>query len=296
MKRKTLKIILFIFILFIGFSFYMSPSLGGLIKGGKEEPDRIVEKLEFETNRNQEYQIEYKTFSDNPELIKLRTDFKLDSIVKNTTSDFEKVLKIQSWVNSRWKHDGENTPEINDAYYILKQAEKGERFRCVEYSVVAGACLQSLGFKVRNIGLMTKDINDVNYGGGHAVNEVYISDLNKWIFIDPQYDVIATENGIPLNAVELQQVIANERPFEIINPNQIITKEEYTKWIGPYLFYFYTSLNKGKVSIWDRIVGNKRQLTLVPKGEKEPKYFQRLFRLNNMYFTNSAADFYQTEN
>ena len=295
MKRRILKILLIIVVIFIGFSFYMSPSLGGLISGGKEEHDKNVEKLEFTNNRNPKYQIEYKKSSDEPDLIKLRTDFKLDTIVKNVKSDFEKVLKIQSWVNSRWKHDGENTPEKNDAYFILKQAEKGERFRCVEYSLVASECLKSLGFKVRNVGLMTKDIDEVNSGAGHAVNEVFIPDLNKWIFIDPQYDIMVTKNGMPLNAVELQKAIANKEAIEIINPNKVIGKEEYIDWIGPYLFYFYTSLNKGKVSIWDRIVGNKKQLTLVPKGKKEPKYFQRIFRLNNMYFTNSTKDFYQTE-
>jgi hypothetical protein len=142
---------------------------------------------------------------------------------------------------------------------------------------------------------MTKDIDEVNSGGGHAVNEVFIPDLNKWIFIDPQYDIVVTENGSPLNAVELQKAIANKEPIQIINPNEVIGKEEYIEWIGPYLYYFYTSLNKGKVSVWDRIVGNKKQLTLVPEGKKEPKYFQRIFRLNNMYFKNSTKDFYQTE-
>jgi len=295
MKRKIIKILLIIFLVFIGFSFYMSPSFGGLIPGGKETPDKVVEKLEFDRNRNSDYQIEYKVHSTKPDLLKLRMDFKLDTIVQSAKSDFEKVLLIQSWVNSRWKHDGENTPEKNDAYYILKQAEKGERFRCVEYSLVASECLKSLGFKVRNIGLMTKDVDVVNSGAGHAISEVYISDLNKWIFIDPQYDIIVTKNGQPLNAVEFQKAIAYKEPINIINPNKVIGKEEYLDWIGPYLFYFYTSLNKGKVTIWDRIIGNKKQLCLVPKGRKNPKYFQRLFRLNNMCFTNSVKDFYQTE-
>ncbi len=295
MKRKILKTLLIIIVIFIGFTFYMSPSFGGLIYGGKEEHDKNVEKLEFTNDRNFNYQIEYKTYSDEPDLIKLKTDFKLDTIVKNAKSDFEKVLLIQSWVNSRWKHDGNNSPEKNDAYYILEQAEKGERFRCTEYSLVASESLKSLGFKVRSVGLMTKDIDEVNSGGGHAVNEVFIPDLKKWIFIDPQYDIMVTENGLPLNAVELQKAIANKELIEIINPNKVIEKEEYIEWIGPYLYYFYTSLNKGKVSVWDRIIGNKKQLTLVPEGKKEPKYFQRIFRLNNMYFTNSTNDFYQTE-
>jgi len=293
MKGKVLKIVLVLLIFFISFGFYMSPSLGGLIKGGKDKPDKIVEQLKFENIRNQNFQIEYKTFIEKPDLVKLRTDFKLDLIVQDVQSDFEKVLKVQSWVNSRWEHDGENKPEKNDAYFILKEAEKGEKFRCVEYSLVASECLRALGFKVRNVGLMTKDINEVNTGAGHVVNEVYIPDLKKWVFIDPQYDIIAIANGIPLNAVELQKVIAYNEPFEIVNPNNVIGKADYVDWIGPYLYYFYISLNEGKVSIFDRIIGNKKQLTLVPKGADKPKYFQRLFRLNNTYFTNSIADFYQ---
>ena len=282
------------FILFLGFSLYMSPSLGGLIEGGKEKHDRIVEKLDFEKTRNPEFQIEYRTSAENPDLVKLKTDFKLDTLINDTISDFEKVLKIQSWVNSQWEHDGNNSPEKNDAYYILKQAEKGERFRCTEYSLVASACLKSLGFKVRTLGLMTKDIDQVNSGAGHVANEVFIPDLDKWIFIDPQFDVITTQNGNPMNAVELQKAIAYNKPFEIINPNGVITKEDYIDWIGPYLYYFYVNLNKGKVSVLDRIIGTKKQLTLVPKGAKEPEYFQRLFRLNNTYFTNSTKDFYQS--
>lgn len=295
MKWKTLKIICVVCVPVVWFLFFNSPSLGGLLKGGKDRPDRSVEKLDFENTRNSDFKIEYQLLSDRQDLVKLKVDFKLDSIIQDATSDFEKVLRIQSWVNSRWKHDGDHRPEKNDAYFILKQAEKGERFRCVEYSFVASECLKSLGFKVRGVGLMTKDIDEVNYGGGHVVNEVYIPDLEKWIFIDPQYDVISVQDGIPLNAVELQHVIANKTPFEIINPNKSIEKEAYINWIGPYLYYFYVSLNKGQVSILDRIFGIEKQLTLVPIGAEEPKHFQRLFRLNTTYFTNSQADFYQIE-
>lgn len=141
---------------------------------------------------------------------------------------------------------------------------------------------------------MTKDVNEVNYGAGHVANEVYLKDLKKWAFIDPQFDVIVTGKGVPLNAVELQHHIANDMQFELSSPNNVITKEDYIEWIGPYLFYFQTSLNKGSVSIADRIIGTKKQLTLVPKGYEEPKYFQRLFRINTSYFTHSVNDFYPT--
>ncbi|MHA3045537.1 transglutaminase-like domain-containing protein [Riemerella anatipestifer] len=292
MIKRILKSFAIILILFVGFSFYMSPRLGGLLNFGKDSIDKTIHKLEFDTISDAKYNLVYKDFSQREDLVILRKEFKLDSIIADCETDFDKVVKIQSWVQSRWKHDGENMPEKNDALFILREAEKGKRFRCVEYSIVANQCLLSLGFTVRGLGLMTKDISEVKSGGGHAVNEVFVRDLNKWVLIDPQYDVITTFNNKPLNAVELQRCIANNWDFEILNPNQIITKEDYKKWIGPYLYYFTTTLKGEPVDIWDRIVGNKKQLTLIPKGAKEPKYFQKIFRINNSYYTNSINDFY----
>lgn len=291
MKRLKYYILAIVFLLLM-LSIRISPSLFGLIPGGKDKPDKAITKIEFDSSPTPNFPLKYESRVNEEKLIELRKTYYLDSLIQSADNDFEKILVIQSWVQSRWQHDGNLTPEKNDALFILQEAEKGKRFRCVEYSLVARECLQSLGFKVRSIGLMTRDINEVNYGAGHVANEVYLMDLKKWAFIDPQFDVIVTKNGIPLNAVELQSHIANNIPFEVLSPNKVISKEQYVDWIGPYLFYFQTSLNKGRVSIWDRITGTKKQLTLVPKGHEEPKYFQRLFRINNSYFTNSIGDFY----
>lgn len=292
MMKRILKIFSIILLLLIAFSFWMSPRLGGLLNFGKESIDKEVFQLEFDSSATGKYELVYEVNSERVDLVKLRQEFKLDSIIADSKTDFEKVTKIQSWVQSRWKHDGDNLPEKNDALYILKEAEKGRQFRCVEYSIVAHQCLQSLGFVVRGLGLMTKDIDKVKSGGGHVVNEVFLKDARKWVLIDPQYDIITTYNGIPLNAVELQNCIANNLNFEIINPNKTITKSEYKDWIGPYLFYFSTTIKGERIEIWDRIVGNKRQLTLYPKGAERPAYFQNLIRINNSFYTHSVNDFY----
>ena len=49
------------------------------------------------------------------------------------------------------------------------------------------------------------------------VNEVYIKDLQKWVMGDPQFALNPTYQGIPLNAVELQNCIAQNKEFEILN-------------------------------------------------------------------------------
>lgn len=296
MIKKILKIFLILLIGLILFCFWMSPRLGGLISFGKDNIDREIFQLQFDTVATQGISLLYKDDSRLDANIKLRSEYHLDSLVKDCKSDFEKVIKLQSWVQSRWKHEGNNVPEQNDALYILKEAEKGKKFRCVEYSIVARQCLASLGFKVRGLGLMTKDISDVKSGGGHAVNEVYLPDLSKWVFIDPQYDVMTSYQGIPLNAVELQNCIANNKNFELINPNKTISKQEYIKWIGPYLYYFTVTINGQDIGMWDRIVGNKKQLTLYPIGAEKPKYFQKLIRMQTANYTHAIKEFYPVIN
>ncbi|MCX2743173.1 transglutaminase-like domain-containing protein [Mangrovivirga sp. M17] len=292
MLKKILLSFLILLIGFTAFSFYLSPRLGGLISLGKDEIDKNIYKLEFDKGNENSFGLEYNDLSERGDLVALREQFRLDKIVDTIDDDFEQVLAIQSWVQSQWEHDGDNAPDKFNAVYILEEAQKGNRFRCVEYSLVARECLAALGFKVRTIGLMTKDISEVKSGGGHVANEVYLEDLNKWMFIDPQFDVIAVKDGIPLNAVELQHAIAHNENFDIINPNNTISKEDYVEWIGPYLYYFYVTINGQRISVWDRIIGNKKQLTLLSKDAREPEYFQKIFKINNSYYTNSLNDFY----
>lgn len=294
MKKKILKSFLFLFLGFIIFAFWLSPRLGGIIPMGKESPDQNVEKLTFDTLLIGEHKLEYQDLSNENKLKILRNKYKLDTLITNCKTEFEKVIKVQSWVHSRWKHDGDNEPEIVDALFILKEAEKGKRFRCVEYGFVAKECLSSLGIKIRGLSLMTKDVSEVKSGAGHVANEVYLKDLKKWVFLDPQWDIITTLENKPLSAIELQYCIANNKNFEIVNPSNTTTKEEYKKWIGPYLYYFTVNLSGQVVDQWDMILGNKKRLTLMPKGAIKPAYFQKIIRLRSSYYTNSIKEFYPT--
>lgn len=286
------KVVLGTLCLLILFIFWMSPRLGGLLEIGKDSVDTAIYTLEFDDETPANMTITYPDLSQRVDYIYLRKTYNLDSIIRHCDTDFDKITAIQSWVQSRWEHNGENVPEYHDAVYILREAEKGRRFRCVEYATVAQQCLASLGFTTRQLSLMTRDISDVKWGGGHVVNEVYSKDLEKWIFIDPQYDVITMQEGVPMNAVELQACIANRVDFELLNPNNLITKEDYKAWIAPYLYYFTVSLQQGSVTVWDRVVGNKRQLTLYPIDAVQPTYFQKMIRLNTAIYTHAIQEFY----
>ena len=248
--------------------------------------------IRFKKEKQLDLQIQYSRKSDDALLKKLREIYDLDSLIDNDKSDFENIINVQSWVYSRWEHDSENIARKNDVFYILEQAAKGKRFRCAEYSTVGKACLQALGFTVRELWLRSRDEELIKRNASHVMNEIYLEDLKKWFFMDPCFDIMIKKNGIPLNAVELLQALIKGKELEVINPSNEITCEEYLEKIGPFLFYFSTNLNKEKSGIWKRIYGSKEQLTLVPIEEETSTFFQKNINKRNSITTNSIADFY----
>ncbi len=254
-----------------------------------------LEKLTFDsTTRDDKLKYIYEENQDSPYLRKLRAEYPIDSLANLGNTELDKARIIASWVHNLWEHDGQNVPEKNDALYILEEVKKGKRFRCVEYGIVTTACLNAIGLKSRTLSLRTKDAETRPTGAGHVVMEVFLNDLNKWIMIDPQYDLIVHLNNIPLNAVELQEAITQNKPLEFWTSeegSQVI----YIPWIYPYLYYFtFPFDNRENISSDERLLINgKSNIMLVPIGAKEPKVFQKLYPIDYCIYTHSINDFYR---
>jgi hypothetical protein len=254
--------------------------------------------LEFEeAPQIENLNIVYEQASNNKYLARLRSEFPIDSLINGVESDTEKALKILHWVNTRWKHNGNNTPKKKDAISILKEAEDGKNFRCVEYGIVATACLNSVGLTARTLGLKTKDVETRKSGAGHVLLEVYLPDLQKWAVLDGQWDIMPILNGKPLNAVEFQKAITNNYHDIKLKSSLNIPKRQYIEWIYPYLFYFDVSLdNREGTDINKKSFNGKSRLMLVPKDAENPEVFQIKYPINNCLYTNSMKDFYGKPN
>lgn len=223
----------------------------------------------------------------------LRVKYKLESIVSYAKDDTEKVLKMLHWVHNRWSHNGINTPPKNDALTILDLAEKGSNFRCVEYGIVLKECLNAIGLKSRTIALKQKNVETIKYGAGHVATEVFLNDLQKWIFVDPQWNAMPMINNIPLNAVEFQKAISKNYSDLLIKPLSEVPKSFFCYWIFPYLYYFDINFDNTNMN---RQINEKSSLMLLPKGAKEPKVFQIDLELDYLLFTNSLEVFYRKPN
>lgn len=247
---------------------------------------------------NKLYEFYYSDTLANDYLRELREKYEIDKLVIGQKNDFDKIKSILDWTSKQWEHNGSNNPTKQDALTILKEAREGKQFRCVEYGIVATSALNSIGIPARTLGLKTRDVEKVMRGAGHVVTEVYSKDFDKWIFIDPQFNIIPTLNGNPLNGVEFQKEIFNKNiNLKLINKQGELSKqdsENYINWVGKYLFYFdvlfdQKTLNSSKF----KTINGMTKLTLVPVGRKEPHIFQRHSKIDYSYYTHSLNDFYR---
>lgn len=262
-------------------------------------PSSKLKDLSFsDAKANPTYQFYYSDTLNNDYLKELRQSYKLDSLTEGVDDELERIKLILDWTNRQWEHNGSNNPSNPDALTILKEAGTGMKFRCVEYGIVASSALNSIGIAARVIGLKTRDVEKVRSGAGHVVSEVYSTTLNKWIFMDPQFNVIPVLNGVPLNAVEFQNAIINDpTKLKLMNLQGEVPVErfdQYVNWVAKYLFYFDALFDQriGNEPNYEKINGMTK-IMLVPIGEKEPKVFQRKYKINYSFYSNSLNDFYR---
>jgi hypothetical protein len=230
---------------------------------------------------------------DSPYLTELRARYRLAEKVAGCENDYEKAKVIVSWVNSLWAHHGINTPQKSDPISILEEVEAGKRFRCVEYAIVVAGALNALGIPSRTLGLKTKDVESALIGAGHVVAEAYLQDQGKWIMIDGQWGVIPTLNGTPLNAVELQQALADRVMGLDVYSDSGVEKEQYFHWIKDYLYYLDVPFdNRTGIALEDYAGGI---LMLVREKAIRPEKFQVLWKIGNAIYTHSVQDFSWTK-
>ena len=72
---------------------------------------------------------------------------------------------------------------------------------CVHYGVAFVTSCQALGIVAR-CAVFASDINTFD---GHFAAEVWFEDLGKWVFIDPNSDLMFARDGVPLSIAEIQE-------------------------------------------------------------------------------------------
>ena len=217
----------------------------------------------------------------------LRSEFHLREVVGAESDALAATISLCRWVHGLWEHDGGGEALLGDPVAILREAQTGGAFRCVEYASVLQACLESVGVRARILALKTRDVETAVSEAGHIANEVYLAHHQRWVFVDPQFNFIAAGQEGVLNAVELREALANGLPVHSLG-SMAQPLATYLRWLVPYLFYLDVPLDT-RVGKPDR---SRTSLMLVPPGPPEPRIMQRHWLIEDMIYIQETDVFY----
>lgn len=119
-------------------------------------------------------------------------DDKAIQLTKNAKSDREKAKILYTWIGSNIKYDDNKAKAVINGKNTLDMPEGGaiSAFEnksgiCFDKACLYVAMSRTLGLKVRLIGgqILEKDGKNT----GHAWNQVYINEENKWINVDTTF-------------------------------------------------------------------------------------------------------------
>ncbi|MGC4936912.1 transglutaminase domain-containing protein [Kribbella sp. DT2] len=122
--------------------------------------------------------------------------------------------RLLDWVHRSWQHANDHVDDP-DALTVLERVDAGERFACVEYSIVLSQALNAVQIPSRRVDLR-QHAHHTGVGRGHVVSEAWIDDLDRWVVLDGQNGSYwADDAGTPLGVREL---LALDTPPRFVGP------------------------------------------------------------------------------
>lgn len=184
--------------------------------------------------------------NNHPKFDDLKSKYGIEAIAGDG-DDLSKAINLLNWLSSNIYHKpdypGEtptNSLDLLD-YAFGKGAENG--INCLCLAKILAETLLAIGMKAKQVFIMPCSPYDDD---NHVVTQVWIESMNKWIMLDPTFNVyLKNEKGEYLSILELRNHLANQEPVFFNkeanhNGNKWTddTPREMTEYFAKNLFYF----------------------------------------------------------
>lgn len=226
---------------------------------------------------------------DDPNLIKLRLRFNLDSIAGNG-DEFSRLRNLMLWVHNTIPHNGSSDPPSQkNALELIEFSQREKQgVNCRMLATILNECYLAMGFKSRFVTCMPK----VYHFDCHVINAVYSTTLNKWLWMDPTMNAYVTdENGTPLSIPEVRRALRQKAPVILnkdANWNNKIkqTKEHYLDYYMAKNLYYFSIPQRSEYNTETHYEGKipLSYIQLTPLG----------YRPNSNAQTTNEEDFWQS--
>lgn len=204
----------------------------------------------------------------NPDLVQLREQFKLDSVA-GAGDEISKIKNLLHWVHEVVPHDGNSdNPKIKNTAAMIELCRKENRgVNCRMMAQMLTEVYLAMGFKARFVTCMP-----MNYVSDcHVITVVYSNTLNKWVWVDPTFDLfVMDENGTMLSISEVRERIRSDKPLQINdyanwNHRSPQTKEYYIDHYMAKNLYYLVCMEHSRFNAETVIEGQTyRYIALMP--------------------------------
>lgn len=166
--------------------------------------------------------------AENPDLIRLRTKYKLDEVA-GSGKDIDRAINLLSWFHNQVPHQDVKNIDVLTAESIMETYRKTKYAQgCYGLAISMNEIFLSMGFKSRIVICFSNQYPFPK--GGHVINNVFIPSLNKWVYMDPQENAyIKDEEGNFLSVAEVRERLKNGQALVLndsANYHGVPTKQE----------------------------------------------------------------------
>ena len=227
-------------------------------------------------------EIDYQYVLNNKDSFNYFTKYiNLEEVTK-ISLDSQKAIKCLDEISKLLKHRGNSgLPNDKDIVSLFKYSESYDNgINCRGLAMILAELLRCIGLKAYHVTCMPYNIEDSDC---HVVTEVYCEDLNKWIMLDPSFNIYVYNDKI-LNVVEVRKAleIGEElKCYNKINHNgDTYSFDTYQKYMAKNTFRLFRAIISKdgldhKVENCIYLVSDDYDLDKENNGYKinNPKYF-----------------------
>lgn len=149
--------------------------------------------------------------SDNPRLAQFVEREQLQSVVAGARDEFDLVLRLREWTASQFPLGSPNPYPPWDAIDILDWIRGGITGGfCAQYAQILLQALAAFGLQARYI-----EAGLIDNPYAHYLLEVWSNQHDKWVLIDPDYNMHFERGGVPMGALEVHLALVSGELSEV---------------------------------------------------------------------------------
>ena len=238
-------------------------------------------------------------------LAKLRLTYDLDTVAGNGP-ETERLINLMHWVYRLTGHANEpEIPEERNALILIPLArDRHMMMNCYLKTVILNEVYLAMGFESRQTHLWPAEKEDEE---SHYITSVYSRTLGRWILMDPDFGVYATDDqGAILGVAEIRSRLIAGRPVAVrpVDPPPGFLARVWSNvqdFVDGTSYLWYLQKNLFKIecpqnSLFNlAAVPNRAYFQLIPDGYREEQLRtpQITARGKKVVFTNDEDLFWQ---